>query len=228
MMELVTTDADVPTPAPTHAMPVAGSPTLMVLRPSRAAYARAFKANLWIAVPLLVISVVRIGLNPWLLPVFVVVLLLSFGGVMLYFRRVRVEFGGGGYRVVDLLGRTRAFTPAEVGTLVTVISLNSGSTAPPAPQLILTRSDGSKLLRLRGQTWEIEQFAALADDLIVHGVVNDAIVAPITTGQLRLRYPKVVGWWEAHPIAFGLIVGLGVLFLMIVIVIAVFLSTVAG
>ena len=214
MMEPVTSDA--PTPPVT------------VLRPSRAAYTRAIKANLWIAVPLLVISVVRIGLNPWLLPVFVVALGLTFGGVLLYFRRARVEFGGGRYRVVDLLGRIRSFTTTEIGTLVTVISLNSGSTAPPAPQLILTRPDGSRLLRLRGQTWEVEQFAALADDLIAHGVVNDAIVDPITTGQLRLRYPRVVGWWEAHPIAFGLIVGLGVLFLAIVVVIAVFFSTLAG
>ena len=214
MMEPVTSDA--PTPPVT------------VLRPSRAAYTRAIKANLWIAVPLLVISVVRIGLNPWLLPVFVVALGLTFGGVLLYFRRARVEFGGGRYRVVDLLGRIRSFTATEIGTLVMVISLNSGSTAPPAPQLILTRPDGSKLLRLRGQTWEVEQFAALADDLIAHGVVNDAIVDPITTGQLRLRYPRVVGWWEAHPIAFGLIVGLGVLFLAIVVVIAVFFSTLAG
>jgi len=214
MMEPVTSDA--PTPPVT------------VLRPSRAAYTRAIKANLWIAVPLLVISVVRVGLNPWLLPVFVVALGLTFGGVLLYFRRARVEFGGGRYRVVDLLGRIRSFTATEIGTLVTVISLNSGSTAPPAPQLILTRPDGSRLLRLRGQTWEVEQFAALADDLIAHGVVNDAIVDPITTGQLRLRYPRVVGWWEAHPIAFGLIVGLGVLFLAIVVVIAVFFSTLAG
>ena len=214
MMEPVTSDA--PTPPVT------------VLRPSRAAYTRAIKANLWIAVPLLVISVVRIGLNPWLLPVFVVALGLTFGGVLLYFRRARVEFGGGRYRVVDLLGRIRSFTATEIGTLVMVISLNSGSTAPPAPQLILTRPDGSRLLRLRGQTWEVEQFAALADGLIAHGVVNDAIVDPITTGQLRLRYPRVVGWWEAHPIAFGLIVGLGVLFLAIVVVIAVFFSTLAG
>ena len=67
---------------------------LHVLRPSRVAYARAFKANLWIAIPLLAISIFRIGLNPWLLPVFVVVVALSFGGVLLYFRNARVEFGG--------------------------------------------------------------------------------------------------------------------------------------
>jgi hypothetical protein len=225
MMEPVTSDADAPTP---DATPAVASPGPTVLRPSRSAYTRALKANLWIAVPLLVISVVRIGLNPWLLPVFVVVLGLTFGGVLLYFRRVRVDFGDGRYRVADLFGRIRSFTAAEIGTLITVISLNSGSTAPPAPQLILTRTDGSKLLRLRGQTWEVEQFARLADDLIVHGVVNDAIVDPITTGRLRLRYPKVIGWWEAHPIAFGLLLGLGVLFLAIVIVIAVFLSTLAG
>ena len=218
MMEPVTSDADVSTPA--------DSPT--VLRPSRAAYARAVKANLWIAVPLLVISLVRIGSNPWLLPVLVVAIGLSFGGVMLYFRRARVEFGGGQYRVANMFGRFTSFTAAEVGTLVTVVSLNSGSTAPPSAQLILTRRDGSTLLRLRGQTWEVEQFATLADDLITRGVLNDAITESITTAQLRLRYPKVIGWWEAHPIAFGLIVGFGVVVLAFVVVLAVFATALAG
>ena len=123
---------------------------------------------------------------------------------------------------------SRSFAAADVGTLVTIVSLNSGSTAPPAPQLILTRSDGSKLLRLRGQTWEVEQFTVLADDLIAHGVVNDAILQPITTAQLRVRYPRIIGWWEAHPIAFGLILGLGIVALIVVIVIAVFAATFTG
>lgn len=224
MMEPVTSDAAVPNPDTT------------VLRPSRTAYARAFRANLWIAIPLLVISLVRIGLNPWLLPVFVAAIALSFGGVMLYFRRVRVEFGGGQpgsasggrYRVKNLFGRIRTFTSAEVGTLVTIIFLNSGSTAPSSPQLILTRPDGSTLLRLRGQTWEVAQFAVLAEDLIAHGVALDAITAPITTAQLRLRYPRVIGWWEAHPIAFGLILGFGIVVLAFVVVLAIFVSTLAG
>jgi hypothetical protein len=223
MMEPVTSDSAGPTSASTST----------VLRPSRAAYARAFKANLWIAIPLLAISIFRIGLNPWLLPVFVVVLALSFGGVLLYFRNSRVEFGGsqdggGRYRVSNLFGVNRSFAAADVGTLVTIVSLNSGSTAPPAPQLILTRSDGSKLLRLRGQTWEVEQFTVLANDLIAHGVVNDAILQPITTAQLRVRYPRIIGWWEAHPIAFGLILGLGIVALIVVIVIAVFAATFTG
>ncbi len=219
MMESVTTDADVPSSAPT-ALP--GS----TMRPSRAAYLRAIRANLWVAIPLLLISLVRIGLNPWLLPVFVVAIGLTLGGVLLYFRRVRVEFGDGRYLVTRMLGAAISFTAAQVGALVTVVSLNSGSTAPAAPQLILTRPDGSKLLRLRGQTWEVEQFAALADDLLARGVVNDAIVEPITTAQLRARYPKVIGWWEAHPIAFGLI--LGIVVLAIVVVIAVFAVSLAG
>ncbi|MDP9116225.1 MAG: hypothetical protein M3O28_02965 [Actinomycetota bacterium] len=215
----MTTDADVPSSAPT-ALP--GS----TMRPSRAAYLRAIRANLWVAIPLLLISLVRIGLNPWLLPVFVVAIGLTLGGVLLYFRRVRVEFGDGRYLVTRMLGAAISFTAAQVGALVTVVSLNSGSTAPAAPQLILTRPDGSKLLRLRGQTWEVEQFAALADDLLARGVVNDAIVEPITTAQLRARYPKVIGWWEAHPIAFGLI--LGIVVLAIVVVIAVFAVSLAG
>lgn len=210
MMEPVTSAAVVPPAAPP-----------LALRPSRAAYARAFRANLWIAIPLLLISIVRVGLNPWLLPVVVVVVLLSFGGVVLYFRNARVGYGGGRYRITNLFGSSRAFTAREVGTLITITALNSGSVAPTTPQLILTRPDGGKLLRLRGQTWEVEQFAALASDLIAHGVSNDAIREVITTSQLRTRYPRLIGWWEAHPIAFGLLVGLGILVVIIVIAIAI-------
>jgi hypothetical protein len=222
MMESVTSDDAVPA---STSVPASGT---TVLRPSRAAYRRAIRANLWIAVPVLLISVVRIGLNPWLLPVFVIAIGVTLGGVLLYFARARVEFGGGNYRAFDLLGRVTRFTVADIGTLVTVVSLNSGSTTPPAPQLIITRPDGSKLLRLRGRTWEVEQFTVLAHDLIANGAVNDAILEPITTAQLRLRYPRVVGWWEAHPIAFGLIVGIGLVALAMIIVIAVFAASIAG
>jgi hypothetical protein len=221
MMESVTTDDAVPDSVP------ASAPSTE-LRPSRAAYLRAVRANLWVAIPLLAISVVRVGLNPWLLPVFVIALGITFGGVLLYFRRTRVVFGEGRYTVTNLFGRVTRFTPADVGTLVTVVSLNSGTSAPAAPQLILTHPDGSKLLRLRGQTWEVEQFTTLANDLIARGVVNDAILEPVTTGVLRLRYPRVIGWWEAHPIAFGLIVGIGLVALAMIIVIAVFLASIAG
>jgi hypothetical protein len=218
MMGPVTTDAEAAAAFPSVPAPV--------LRPSRQAYARAVKANLWIAIPLLAISLLRVALNPWLLVVFVVAIAATFGGVLLYFRNTKIEFGGGQYRVTNMVGSARGFAASDAATLVTIVSLISASTAPPSPQLLLTRPDGSKLLRLRGQTWEVAQFTELANDLIAHGVVNDALLEPITTAQLRARYPRLIGWWEAHPFAFGLIVGLGIV-VVIAVVVAVFFASYA-
>ncbi len=225
MMETVTSDSGPSDSAASD--PALPSRASRVLRPSRQAYARAVRANVWIAVPLLAISLVRIAINPWLLPVFAVALVAVFGGVLLYFRYSKVEYGEGTYRVTNSIGSVRRFDASEVSRVVTVASLNSGSTAPPAPQLILTRPEGTKLLRLSGRTWDITQFTELATDLITHGVVNDAILEPITTAQLRARYPRVVGWWEAHPIAFGLILGVGILALAGIVVVAVFVASYA-
>lgn len=220
MMETVTSDSAASDPS-------VASASSRVLRPSRQAYGRAVRANVWIAVPLLAIALFRIAINPWLLPVFPVALVAVFGGVLLYFRYTKVEFGEGTYRVTNPLGSVRSFAAPEVSTVVSVVSLNSGSTAPAAPQLILTRPDGTKLLRLSGRTWDTTQFTELATDLIARGVVNDAILEPITTGQLRARYPRVIGWWEAHPIAFGLILGVGILALVVIVVVAVFVASYA-
>jgi hypothetical protein len=216
MMDTVTPD-----PVPDAVPPAAPSASgvEVVLRPSRAAYARAFRANLWIAIPLLVISLVRIGLNPWLLPVLIVAVVASFGGVMLYFRNARIEYRDGIYTTVGMFRQRRTFGATDVKVAVTVTSLQTVGVSPTTPQLLLLLGqDDRTLLRLRGQTWEVEQFTQLALDLIAHGVANDPIREPITPAQLRERYPRGISWWEAHPIAVGLLLGLGIVAALIIVV----------
>ncbi|HEU0206407.1 MAG TPA: hypothetical protein VFQ74_06930 [Pseudolysinimonas sp.] len=94
-----------------------------LLRPSRAAYGRAVRANIWIAIPLLVISLIRIGLHGWLLPFFACAFLLILGGVLLYFRNARIEYGGGSYTVVSMFGTRRTFVAADATSVVTVNAL---------------------------------------------------------------------------------------------------------
>ncbi len=194
--ETVTAD---PLPAPAA---VPGGTT--VLRPSRAAYGRALRANIWIAIPLLVISLIRVGLNWWLLPFFVAVILLTLGGVLLYFRKARIEYGGGSYTRVSMFGGRRTFQVGDVASVVTVNALLAGMAGSVAQLIVLGPGD-VKILRLRGQTWEVSQFAELANDLIAHGVAHVGIAEPISAAALRERYPKVVRWSEAHPIAFALL-----------------------
>jgi len=210
MMGAVTSDA-VPAPA---------ADGMTVLRPSGAAYGRALRANLWIALPLLVVSLIRVSLNWWLLPLLVVVILLTAGGVLLFFRNARVENGGGSYTLVSLFGARRIVRAAEVVTVVTVASLLGGTPAGVA-QLIVLGPGGAKILRLRGQTWDTAQLRELANDLIAHGVGLEAISEPISRAELRVRYPKVVSWPEVHPIAFGLLLSVLVVVLVIVTVVVI-------
>jgi hypothetical protein len=210
MMGPVTSDA-VPASASTPDDPA-------VLRPSRAAYGRALRANLWIALPLLVVSLVRIGTNWWLLPFFAIVVVLTFAGVLLYFRNVRVDYRDGSYEVTSMFGVRRAFTASEATRVVTVASLLGTSMQGGVPQLIVLGEDGRKLLRLRGQTWDAAQLTELANDLIAHGVPDEAILEPISPVKLQERYPKAIAWWEAHQIAFGLLLGLAILVVVLLVV----------
>ena len=210
MMGLVTSDA-VPSSAPTP-------DGAAVLRPSRAAYGRAVRTNLWIALPLLVVSLIRIGLNWWLLPFFAIVVVLTFGGVLLYFRNARVDYRDGSYGVTSMFGARRAFTASDATHVVTVTSLLGTSVQAGAPQLIVLGADGRKLLRLRGQTWDAAQFTVLANDLVARGVPSDAILEPISPAKLQERYPKAIAWWEAHQIAFGLLLGLAILVVVLLVV----------
>ena len=216
MMGIVTSDA-----RPASAAVPNGS---TVLRPSRAAYGRALLANVWIAVPLLVVALIRVGLNWWLLPFFAVAIILTVGGVLLYFRVARIEYGGGSYTRVSMFGTRRTFSAADAGRVATVNTLLGGAPGG-TPQLIVVGPSGGTILRLRGQTWDTDQFAQLANDLIAHGVAHDAIQEPITRAALGERYPKVVRWPEAHPIAFGLLLSLAIVVVVVGgVVVAVFSS----
>jgi hypothetical protein len=127
-----------------------------------------------------------------------------------YFRNVRIEYGNGSYTLVGMFGIRRTFTAAQAKVLVTITSLRTAGVVGNSPQLLVIDERGAKILRLRGQTWDVEQFTELANDLIAHGVANDAIRQPITPDTLRDRFPKAISWFEAHPIAWGLLLGVGI------------------
>src|SRR5206468_3551616 len=114
------------------------------------------------------------------------------------------------------------FRAADVAAVVTVNALLGGTVGGVA-QIIVVGPGDAKILRLRGQTWEVSQFAELANDLIAHGAAHVGISEPIRPAALRERYPKVVRWPEAHPIAFALLFSLAlVAVIFAVVVIGVF------
>lgn len=125
--------------------------------------------------------------------------------------------------------RTRRFAAAEAASVVTVGRMSFGGMAgAPTHHLIVTGRD-RRLLLLVGQMWSTAQLTAVMNDLASRGVQWISVPELITPSQLRARDPRLVPWWQAHPVAFALIVtGAAVafvIFAVLVVAFAVFMVT---
>ncbi len=127
--------------------------------------------------------------------------------------RTRVTFGDGSVTMQGW-GRPRRFTVAEVERVVTVDSMGFGGTTPTHHLIVVGPT--KRLALLVGQMWDRDQLSAVALDLAHRGVPLNPIHQPITPVQLRAMDPRLVPWRQAHPVALGLLVGLGVLLFFLV------------
>ncbi|MET4582093.1 hypothetical protein ABIE21_001583 [Conyzicola nivalis] len=138
----------------------------------------------------------------------IVVIALVFGcvllGIWLYFRNTRVDYEPGRVVRFDLLGRPRELTTAAVEAVVLVERLRDG-TQTVAPALFMLDSAGRTQLRLRGGLWSIDDLGAIGASIPREPV---SIAGDISAGQLRLRYPAAVSFWEAHAVAASLVAAL--------------------
>lgn len=117
--------------------------------------------------------------------------------------------------------RTRRFAAAEATSVVTVDQMSFGGFAgAPTHHLIVTGRD-RRLLILVGQMWTTQQLTAIMQDLASRGVPWFSVPEPVTPPQLRARDPRLVPWWQAHPIALGLLIAGGVIAFMTIAVIVV-------
>lgn len=116
-------------------------------------------------------------------------------------------------------GRPKRFTVADVERVVTVDSMGFAGTAPTHHLFVVGPT--KRLLVLVGQMWDREQLSALALDLAHRGVPLTPIHQPITPVQLRALDPRLVPWAQAHPVALGLLVGLGVLVVLVAVLVVV-------
>ena len=138
--------------------------------------------------------------------------------------RSRVTFGDGTVTVQGW-GRPRRFTVADVERVVTVDSMAFG-TAGPTHHLIVVGPSKRPLL-LVGQMWDRGQLSALALDLAHRGVPLTPVRHPVTPAQLRATDPRLVPWYQAHPVVLGLLVALGVLVVVTVVLVVVLVLVVA-
>ena len=127
--------------------------------------------------------------------------------------RSRVTFGDGSVTVQGW-GRPRRFTVAEIERVVTVDSMGFGGMTPTHHLIVVGPT--KRLALLVGQMWDRDQLSAVALDLAHRGVPLNPVHQPVTPAQLRAMDPRLVPWRQAHPVALGLFVGLGVLLFFLV------------
>lgn len=130
--------------------------------------------------------------------VFVAVLV----GIWLFFRNTRVAYEPGRVMRTDLLGRSRELTTASVHQVVLVERLR-GATGLVAPVLFMLDADGRALLRLRVGLWSLDDLGAIGAAIPRD---PDVLAAPITSAELRRRFPGAVSFWEAHAVVASLLV----------------------
>jgi hypothetical protein len=188
---------------------------MQTVTPSKANYGRSVLAGSGIAVLLLVISFGR--LRGESLMIGVVVIAATFAvmllGVFLYFRNTRIECEPGRIARTNLFGSRTEIGTADVGTVVLVERL-TGATQKPAPSLLLLDESGAPLLRLRGELWSIDAMGAVGGSMLQS---PEVISEPITTGELRLRHPRSIPAWEAHPVVTSLLLALAIVIVVAVV-----------
>ena len=143
-------------------------------------------------------------------------------------RETYIRFGDG-WIEHKWMFRTRRFAAAEATSVVTVDRMSFGGfSGPPTHHLIVTGHD-RRLLILVGQMWSTQQLTAIMQDLSSRGVPWMSVPELVTPPQLRQRDPRLVPWWQAHPVALALLIAGGVfvfvILLLIVLALVIFTAT---
>lgn len=134
--------------------------------------------------------------------------------------RTRIEFGDGVYRVGGLRG-VREYAAHQISRAIWVHRMRLGSA--PATQHLFVLGPKRRITVLVGQMFSVEQMHALATDLYTHRVEVITITEPTTSARLRGTDPRVMPWWQAHPVIFALLATV----LLLIVLVVVFVTLVA-
>nr|WP_241744136.1 hypothetical protein [Cellulosimicrobium arenosum] len=102
---------------------------------------------------------------------------------------------------------------------MTIDQMSLGGIALTTYHLVAVGRTGRRLVHLVGQAWDRDQLTTIALDLAHRGVPLTPVHVPITPVQLRAYDPRLVPWWQAHRVAFALLVGAGTLVLGLIAVV---------
>jgi hypothetical protein len=133
-------------------------------------------------------------------------------------RNSRIVFGDGTYTVYGT-GRTKRFSTTDVARVVTIDRMSLGAGVAGSTHHLIVVGPVTRLLILVGQMWDTDQLSTLALDLANRGVPLTPIPRPITPVQLRAYDARLMPSWQAHPIAFALIVALGTVVIITIVVV---------
>lgn len=115
----------------------------------------------------------------------------------------RIVYGDGRYEST-YAWRTTRFAAQDVERVVTIDRMALGAT--PSTHHLIVVGPAKRLLMLVGHMWSTDQLGALANDLAARGVPMTSLRETITPKQLRTMDRRLMPWWQAHPVALGLLI----------------------
>jgi hypothetical protein len=115
--------------------------------------------------------------------------------VVLY-RRVAIWVEPGGIVERGFFGRTTRICAASIGSIV-LVQTYVGAGAETVPQLFVADTDGTQVVRMRGQFWSLESMRTVSEVLDVPVVDLDQ---SLTAKELLQQYPGLLYWFERRPI----------------------------
>jgi hypothetical protein len=146
----------------------------------------------------------------------IAVVVIATGYTILYFRNTRITAQARTLTLRNALATSHTVAQHHLDRAV-VIEQYVTSRNPDArsvPRLLILDDEGGAVLRWSGQVWTEAQMRELAEALDI-----PTTVLPMRLGSadIRRRYPRALGFWEANPIAGAVLVILALVGLTVIV-----------
>ena len=113
------------------------------------------------------------------------------------YRRSGIWVSSQGVSERGFFGRWVHVPVSDIDTVL-LADLYRGSGTSTASQLFLCGSDGTQLMRMRGQFWSLAKMRLVAEILDIPVTTAGT---PMSSRELLVRYPRLLYWFEKKPVA---------------------------
>lgn len=125
--------------------------------------------------------------------------------VLLMFHNSRVVLSLDTVRHTSWLGRTRTIPMNSIG-IVLFADRFAVNFSLENSQLFVFDENHKRLFRMRGEFWNRHDMLTVCSALATRGVNREILSQPVKPKQVRASYRDAVGFPEAHPFLFILII----------------------